>query len=88
MEIGIVQSVDIDQQMRSAYLDYSYKKTSLRKAYRYEPIPRKLNKQYHSNVLGIEAPLWTEWVRNIRELDWQTFPRLIAIAETGWTPKE
>ncbi len=70
----------------STYLDYSYKKTSLRKVYRYEPIPKKLNTQYHCNVLGLESPLWTEWVRNIGEMDWQTFPRLIAIAENGWTP--
>jgi len=70
------------------YLDYSYKRTSLRKAYYYEPIPKKLPDDYHKNVLGIEAPMWTEWVRNVRELDWQTFPRLIAIAESNWTPKE
>jgi len=72
----------------SAYLDYSYKSRSLSKAYGYEPIPKKLEKEYHDNILGIEAPLWTEWVRNVKELDWQTFPRLIAIAETNWTPKE
>jgi hexosaminidase len=70
------------------YLDYSYKFTSLKSAYRYEPIPKKLNVDYHDNVLGIEAPMWTEWVRNVRELDWQTFPRLIAFAETGWSPRE
>jgi len=72
----------------SAYLDYSYKFTSLSNAYRYEPVPKNLQKEYHNNVLGIEATMWTEWVRNIRELDWQTFPRLIAFAETGWTPNE
>ncbi|NVM17442.1 MAG: beta-N-acetylhexosaminidase [Candidatus Lokiarchaeota archaeon] len=70
------------------YLDYSYKRTSLSKVYNYKPVPKKLHKDYHDNILGIEAPLWTEWVRNVRELDWQTFPRLIAIAESNWTPKE
>ncbi len=70
------------------YLDYSYKRTSLSKAYRYDPVPKKLSEEYHKNVLGIEAPMWTEWVRNVKELDWQTFPRLIAIAESNWTPKE
>ncbi|MHA1472267.1 MAG: beta-N-acetylhexosaminidase [Promethearchaeota archaeon] len=70
------------------YLDYSYKFTSLKKAYRYEPIPKKLNTDYYDNVLGIEAPMWTEWVRNINELEWQTFPRLLAYAETGWIPRE
>ena len=70
------------------YLDYSYARTSLSKTYKYEPIPKGLSKDYHSNILGIEAPMWTEWVRNEKELDWQTFPRLIAIAESNWTPKE
>ncbi|MFX1287757.1 MAG: beta-N-acetylhexosaminidase [Promethearchaeota archaeon] len=70
------------------YLDYSYEKTSLSKTYHYEPVPQNLPQVYHSNVLGIEAPMWTEWVRNERELEWQTFPRLVAIAETNWTPKE
>ena len=70
------------------YLDYSYKRTSLSKAYNYEPVPKNLHKDYHRNILGIEAPMWTEWVRNVRELDWQTFPRLIAIAESNWTPKK
>lgn len=72
----------------STYLDYSYKRTSLRKAYKYEPVPKKIHKDYYNNILGIEAPLWTEWVRNVRELDWQTFPRLIAIAESNWAPRE
>ena len=70
------------------YLDYSYAQTSLSKTYRYEPIPKSLSKDYHINILGIEAPMWTEWVRNVKELDWQTFPRLIAIAESNWTPRE
>jgi hexosaminidase len=26
-------------------------------------------------------------VKNQEKLEWQTFPRLIAISETGWSPK-
>ncbi|NHJ20773.1 MAG: beta-N-acetylglucosaminidase [Candidatus Lokiarchaeota archaeon] len=70
------------------YLDYSYALTSLSKTYWYEPIPKSLLKNYHINILGIEAPMWTEWVRNVKELDWQTFPRLIVFAESNWTPRE
>ncbi len=69
------------------YLDYDYHFTSLKKSYRYDPIRKTLEEELHENVLGIEGPLWTEWVPNVERLDWQTFPRLIAIAETGWTPK-
>ena len=37
-------------------------------------------------ILGVEAPLWTETVTNIKELEYMTFPRIPGIAEIGWTP--
>jgi hexosaminidase len=69
------------------YFDYNYVLTPLKKCYNYEPIPKELEEEYHNNVLGIEAPLWTEWVPTKERLGWQVFPRLFAVAETGWTPK-
>jgi len=69
------------------YLDYSYIMTPLRKTYLYEPVPKKLEEEKHSNVLGIETPLWTEWVESMKRFGWQTFPRFTAGAEVGWTPK-
>lgn len=36
--------------------------------------------------MGLEAPLWTEYVTNEARQDFQTYPRLTAFAETGWTP--
>ncbi len=56
-------------------------------AYKFEPIPKKLNEKYHKHVLGLEAPMWGEFIPNIKRLEWQTFPRLMAFAEIGWTPK-
>jgi hexosaminidase len=40
-----------------------------------------------ANILGIEAPLWGETIRNIADIDYLTFPRLLALAEVGWTPQ-
>jgi hexosaminidase len=70
------------------YLDHWYEFTSLDKSYAFEPIPKELKPEYQKNVLGIEGLMWNEWVPNTRRLDWQTFPRLIAFAEVGWTEKE
>ncbi|MHA1443162.1 MAG: beta-N-acetylhexosaminidase [Candidatus Hodarchaeales archaeon] len=67
------------------YLDYDYLMTPLSKTYNFEPIPPTLESEFHGNILGIEAPLWTEWVPNQRRIDWQTFPRLIAVSETAWS---
>ncbi len=69
------------------YLDYNYGLTPLKKSYEYEPIPERLEEDFRKNVLGIETPMWTEWARNKSRLHWQIFPRLLAVAETGWTPK-
>lgn len=36
-------------------------------------------------ILGIEAPLWSETISNIDELEYLAFPRIIGYAELGWT---
>jgi hexosaminidase len=40
------------------------------------------------SILGIEAPLWTETVSNIEELEYLAFPRAIGYSELGWTTEE
>jgi len=37
------------------------------------------------NIIGIEAPLWSETVTNIDEVEYMVFPRLPGYAEIGWT---
>ncbi|KAB1907541.1 beta-N-acetylhexosaminidase, partial [Micromonospora sp. AMSO31t] len=37
-------------------------------------------------VLGVEAPLWTESVTTLAEVEFMLFPRLPAVAELGWSP--
>ncbi|HUT81012.1 MAG TPA: beta-N-acetylhexosaminidase [Candidatus Bathyarchaeia archaeon] len=69
------------------YLDHPYKIISVKKAYDFEPIPSELEVEFHSNILGLEAPLWTERVTSIERFNFQVFPRLTAYAETAWTPK-
>jgi hexosaminidase len=38
-----------------------------------------------SAVLGVEAPLWSETLRSIDDIEFMAFPRLPAIAELGWS---
>ncbi|RXG27398.1 family 20 glycosylhydrolase [Leeuwenhoekiella marinoflava] len=47
----------------------------------YENIPQE-------NILGIEAPLWSETVSNISELEYLAFPRAIGFAELNWSQPE
>jgi hexosaminidase len=78
----------IMSEMSAVYLNYPYKLIPLSKTYLYDPIPKNLEEKYHSYILGLEACLWAEFIPNIKRLEWQAFPRLIAVAETGWTPKK
>ena len=39
-----------------------------------------------SSVLGVEAPLWTETIVTLSDLEYMVFPRLAAIAELGGSP--
>jgi hexosaminidase len=37
------------------------------------------------NIIGIEAPLWTETITNMDDIEYMVFPRLPGYAEIGWT---
>ena len=39
-------------------------------------------------ILGVEAPLWSETVTNIDEVEYLVFPRLPGYAEIAWTKPE
>jgi hexosaminidase len=65
------------------YLDYPYGMTSLAKTYGYDPVFEGLERP--ESILGVEAPLWTEYVADRESIDRQVFPRLTAMAETGWS---
>jgi hexosaminidase len=79
-----------------AYLDMKYDSstqlglkwagyTSVRDAYAWEPT-RQVPGVGAASVLGVEAPLWSETVRSMADAEYLAFPRLIGIAEIGWSP--
>ncbi len=59
--------------------------TSVERAYAWEP-GAVLDGIAEPDILGVEAPLWTETVRSADELDTLMFPRLAAAAEAAWSP--
>ena len=60
----------------------------LERVYQFEPLPEKLAPEFHPHVLGGQANLWTEYVPNLRQIEYMMFPRLGALAEVDWSPKE
>lgn len=70
------------------YLDYSYESIPLEKAYSFDPIPEGLDAQYHNNIYGTGCQMWSEWTPTNADVERQTFPRIAAYAEVGWTELE
>ncbi|GAA0439173.1 beta-N-acetylhexosaminidase [Actinoplanes capillaceus] len=58
----------------------------VRTAYDWDP-GRLLSDVPEKAILGVEAPLWSETLRDSTDIDFLAFPRLVAIAELGWSPR-
>lgn len=70
------------------YFDYRWE-NGLAGAYAFEPAPEALAPAQAARVLGVQANMWTGWPGGRTEagVDLHVFPRLLAVAETGWTPR-
>lgn len=52
--------------------------------YRYDPY-EGLEEKYQSHILGVQGDIWTAYIWNNNELEWKTYPRILGVAEIGWT---
>jgi hexosaminidase len=82
---------------KKIYLDMKYEASSplgldwaglvsVKDAYDWEPATY-IEGLEESDILGLEAPLWTETVRTMKDIEYMTFPRLLGVAELAWSPK-
>jgi hexosaminidase len=81
-----------------AYLDMKYDAgtaigltwagtVDLRRAYDWDPAAVAAGVP-ETALLGVEAPLWSETLASIRDVEFLAFPRLAAIAEVGWSRQQ
>ncbi|HTI09615.1 MAG TPA: DUF6528 family protein [Puia sp.] len=59
--------------------------TPLWHSFLYDPEYPSLTEEDKKHILGVEACLWTEHIASASKLYYMTFPRLLGVAETGWT---
>jgi hexosaminidase len=60
----------------------------LETVYAYDPIPADLEPQFAKHVLGAQGQVWTEYIPDPKHAEYMAFPRLTALAEVVWTPKD
>jgi hexosaminidase len=78
------------------YLDMKYHESTplgmhwaayieVRDAYTWDPATQ-MEGVSESEILGVEAPLWTETIQTMADIEFMVFPRLPGYAEIGWSP--
>ncbi|GAB3928896.1 beta-N-acetylhexosaminidase [Larkinella terrae] len=60
----------------------------LEKTYSYDPAPDSLTAEQQKHIIGVQANLWTEYVKTPEHVEYMLYPRALAMAETGWSPKD
>jgi hexosaminidase len=60
---------------------------TLKQVYAYEPVPATLAADRQAHILGLQANAWTEHMRSFARVQHAMFPRVAAVAETAWSPK-
>jgi hexosaminidase len=60
----------------------------LDKMYAFEPVPAELTPAQATHVLGGQGSLWTEYVPTPSHAEYMLLPRMIALSEVLWSPKE
>jgi hexosaminidase len=76
------------QMVKDDSLTAAGKYIPLENVYKYEPVPKELNAEEAKYVWGAQANLWTEYIANIPKVEYMLFPRLSALSEVLWSPKE
>ena len=67
------------------YFDYDYGAISSARVFAFDPVAG-LTAEAAARVLGLQANFWSHIDREPELVDAQLFPRLLALAERGWSP--
>jgi hexosaminidase len=59
---------------------------TLRNVYEFEPVPAVLTADESQYIIGAQGCVWTEFIKQPRDVEYMSFPRAIALAEVLWTP--
>ena len=54
--------------------------------YSYDPAPDSLESDICKYILGVQGNVWAEYLPTYEHAEYMIYPRIIALAEVGWTP--
>lgn len=70
------------------YFDYPYETIDTKRVFSYSPFADIPDKADQQRVLGIQANFWSHIDRTQSRIDYQLYPRTLALAERAWSAAE
>lgn len=56
--------------------------------YSYDPVPDTLAAEVQQHIIGVQGNTWAEYIPTPEHAEYMIYPRIIALAEVGWTSRE
>src|SRR5690606_15442462 len=78
------------------YFDYSHSKStdeplgiggrsSTTQIYGYDPVPASLTTEQQKYIIGVQANVWTEYMKTPATVEYMILPKLFSLAEVAWS---
>lgn len=62
--------------------------TPLDKVYSYEPVPKGLDINEASRIMGAQGNVWTEYIKTPDKVEYMSVPRMTALSEVVWSKRK
>ena len=94
-EPGLYWAGFVDERNNYEFAPYDVFKTTFRNDALYTPLNteeayasmERLKESSRKNILGVQAELWSETLKGREMLEYYLLPKLLAFAETAWSPQ-
>ena len=60
----------------------------LEKVYSYEPVPRGIDLNEASRIMGAQGNIWTEYIKTPEKVEYMGVPRMTALSEVVWSKRK
>lgn len=61
---------------------------TLYKVFNYNPLPAQINSEKRKHIIGVQANIWTEYIKTPEAVNYVAYPRLLALTEIQWRPAD
>ncbi len=62
--------------------------TNCEKIFGWNPVPDSLTAEQAKHIIGVQANVWTEYILDLKHIEYMVLPRMAALSEIAWSTKK